>query len=211
MAANRQLMTTSSAYEDFCDDIGDDEPSLRDWEWYQGLGPAKLFLDELKHIMLNDRPKRHTRRLLASLKARIKRGSKKWLGNRVNNACLLLLRATEPQKRAKRIPISSSLDKQNVWVMNIRIAVLLLQDMLSREQIDGIIDNTMVPSVTCGNWNCVAPQHLTVESRKANKNRPNCHEDGRCHFQHGPHEPPCLIGMKEEEEDDDDLFNVSNL
>lgn len=72
------------------------------------------------------------------------------------------------------------------------IAHHLVYHTLTLQRQDGWINQTWQNSHLCGNWTCLNPKHLTVESAGVNGSRNNCFSHRRGCF----HQPVCLKDYK---------------
>ncbi|KAJ4358633.1 uncharacterized protein N0V89_003217 [Didymosphaeria variabile] len=77
--------------------------------------------------------------------------------------------------------------------LNILVVKMLLDGSLSKEHIDGIVNNSWHASHLCGNWTCLNTKHVVPEPGSVNNNRNVCFRDV-----HGPcnHTPKCMKHLK---------------
>jgi hypothetical protein len=77
--------------------------------------------------------------------------------------------------------------------VNIGLIAVLLNDRLTHDQMEGIIDKAWHCSHLCGNFTCINPEHITVEPGRINQERNVCFRD-----KYGPckHSPACIKHLK---------------
>lgn len=77
--------------------------------------------------------------------------------------------------------------------LHILFVKMLLEGALTKEHIDGIVNESWHASHLCGNWTCLNTKHIVPESGHINSNRNVCFRDvnGPCR-----HSPKCLKHLK---------------
>ena len=76
--------------------------------------------------------------------------------------------------------------------VNFGIVALIVKRQITKNQMEGYVNNSWHLSHLCGNWTCCNWRHLTVECGRTNVSRNQCFRSaGRC-----SHEPPCMKHRK---------------
>lgn len=77
--------------------------------------------------------------------------------------------------------------------LNVLLVKMLLEDKLSREHIDGFVNEAWHVSHLCGNWTCLNTEHVVLEHGSINSKRNSCFRvvDGPC-----SHIPKCMKHLK---------------
>ncbi|KAF2679489.1 hypothetical protein K458DRAFT_393900 [Lentithecium fluviatile CBS 122367] len=83
--------------------------------------------------------------------------------------------------------------KSERLTINIAFVSMLLKNMLSADQIEGIVTESWHASHLCGNWTCLNERHVVPESGRVNARRNACFAD-----KEGPcsHTPACQKHLK---------------
>ena len=76
--------------------------------------------------------------------------------------------------------------------VNFGFVALIIKHQITKDQMEGYVNNSWHLSHLCGNWTCCNWRHMTVECGRTNFSRNRCFRNpGRC-----SHKPPCMKHRK---------------
>ena len=193
-------------------ELYDREAFDSDWTWYTSHQKAfKLTIEQCKRIALFDPPPQLMGRLQKCMATRMKNGCSFWAGDQsLESDCCLLESVTVAERRNEQAKVTMVIDEKNKLDMDIGIAALLMHGDLTHEQKYGLAYRQWEVSRICGNWQCVMPQHLVVETKTENRERKRCFERRKCPGGN-VHTPRCYVGMQKVVSIDNGAFKVSRI